>query len=314
MTSPAFLQLAERVLGERPLAVVDVGALWGLLPELEPLARWIDAVGFDPDGAECARLDERARLEGRRQRFLPYAIAGGDETRTFHVLRKGASSSLLEPNASLHSRFEEPERMDVVETVPVETRSLGPLLAELDVRPEFLKLDVHGVEDELLRSLSEPQWNDLLAVHVELLLAEHYVGQTPFATIHSTLTAHGLELYELKRYAARRAGFDTFRHWTRGQITSADALYLRGGDALDAEARRRLAVVAALFGHHDAAVAELRAAGDAESTALVEQAAARPGRLTRALAARLIRLGELGWRLYGPPAGSWTSDHPPDRL
>ena len=307
-------RLAERVLGDVPLAVVDVGSVGGLLPELEPLAPWIDGVGFDADAAACEADERRARAAGRRQRFLPYAIAGSDGPRTFRVYRKAASSSLLEPNTAFHARFADPERMEVVETLDVQTRALGPLLAELDVRPELLKLDVHGIEREVLDSLSAKQWDDLLAVHVELLVSAQYVGQVSFAEVHSLLAGHDLELYALKRYAARRVGFDTAHHATRAQLTTADALYLRRGAGLGDDRRRRLAVLASLFGHHDAAVDELRAAGDEEAARLVLAASRRPGPLTRRLASRLIRLGDLGWRLYGPSAGPWAGDRSPDRF
>lgn len=306
--------LAERVLADRPLSVVDVGSVGGLLPELEPLAPWLDAVGFDPDEQACAADTARAHAAGRRQRFLPFAITGHDGPRAFHVFRKSASSSLLEPNHALHARFAEPERMEVARTVEIETRALGPLLDELGVRPELLKLDVHGVETEVLDSLSTAQWEELLAVHVELLLSAQYVGQAPFADVHDLLLTLGFELYSLKRYAARRASFDSYHHRTRAQITTADALYLRRGDGVEPERRRRLAVIAACFGHNDAAVDELRAAGDADGAALALAMSRRPGPLMRRLASQLIRLGDAGWRLYGPSAGPWTGDRPPERF
>lgn len=314
ISRPHLTRLASHVLGETPLSVVDVGSVGGLLPELEPLAPWIDAVGFDADEEACVADSARAQAAGLRQRFLPYAIAGSDGSRPFHVFRKAASSSVLPPNTVFHARFAEPERMEVARTFEVSTRALGPLLDELGIRPEFLKLDVHGIEGEVLASLAGAQWHGLLGVHIELLLSEQYVGQTPWADVHSALAANGLELYSLKRYAARRASFDSAHHATRGQITTADALYLRRGDALDPAARRRLAVLATVFGHTDAAVDELRAAGDGDGAAIVLGGSRRPGPLIRRLASRLIRLGELGWRLYGPSAGPWAADQPPERF
>lgn len=313
-TAPQLRALAAAVLGEAPLRIVDVGALWGLQPELAPIAQWVEAVGFDPDAGECAELEAQARAAGVSQRFLPFAVAGADCRRTFHVLRKAASSSLLEPEAAFHARFPDAERMDLARTIQVNTRALGSLLDELGVLPELLKLDAHGVEGEILESLSPAQWEPLLGVHVELLLAPQYRGQCSVASVHDALVEHGFELYALKRYAARREGFDTFTYDTRGQLTTADALYLRNASTLEPEARPRLAVIAAAFGHHDAACAIAHDAGDETAAALIDRLARRPPRLVRAIASRLIRLGELGWRMYGGPAGSWTSDRTPDRL
>lgn len=276
-TDSTLSELARSALLDAPLTVIDVGALGGLLPELAPIERYVAAVGFDPDPAECERLNAHAQARGMEHRYLPYAVAGDDGTRTFHVLRKEASSSLLEPNREYHDRFPDAERMDVMETLDVETRALGPLLASQGVEAEFLKLDAHGVENEILASLADEQLARLLGAHVELLLAEHYVGQTSLGAVHDRLLTAGLELYSLKRYSSRRAGFDSFRYRTRGQLSFCDALYLRRADGLSAEQRRRLMVVAAAFRHYDFAH-ELAAGDEPARETLLRLASAGRGR------------------------------------
>jgi FkbM family methyltransferase len=305
-------ELARALLSGRPLSVVDVGALWGLQPELAEIAEHVEAIGFDPDADECARLNERARAAGLAQRFLPYAVAGTDGPRTFYLYRKAASSSLLRPNLEFHSRYPEAERMDVVETIDVQARSLGGLLAELGVRPEFMKLDSNGIEGEILGSLLPDQCEGLLGAYVEVLLSPQYVGQSTVASIHDRLLEQGLELFQLRRYCARRAGFDVHRHLSRGQVTFADTLYLRKAEGLDAPRRERLALIAAAFDHYDYALDLLRAAGNDEAERLVEGLSRRRSRVVRAFAARLNRIGRLGRRLDGLPASPWTGDPPQD--
>lgn len=245
--------LAAQTLAGRPLMVVDVGALWGLLPELSPIESFVSAVGFDPDAAECERLNAAARERGLQQRFLPYLVAGADARRTFHVTRKQAASSLLEPNHDLYEPYPDSERMEVVETLDVETRAFGPLLASEEVEVELLKLDAQGVEAEVLGSLDQQQLGHLLAVHAEVLFAKLYHGQSNFAEVDALMTAAGFDLYELKRYSWRRQTFDSGRYSSRGRIVFADALYLRAPDGLSPEQRRRLALVAAVFRHFDLA-------------------------------------------------------------
>jgi FkbM family methyltransferase len=252
-TDAQLSALAEQALDGRPLAVVDVGALWGLLPELRPIESFVSAVGFDPDADECARLNAAAQERELRQRFLPYAVTGTDERRTFHLMRKESTSSLLEPNRAFFERFPDAERIDVVDRFDLETRAFGPLLADEGIGLEFLKLDAHGLEAEILDSLDETQLRGLLAVHVEVLFAELFRGQCGFADIDDRLKAAGLELFELKRYSWRRRTFDSERYRTRGQLAFADALYLRRLDGLSPEERRRLALVAAIFRHYDLA-------------------------------------------------------------
>jgi FkbM family methyltransferase len=268
--------LADQALDGHPLAVVDVGALWGLLPELQPIESFVAAVGFDPDAEECERLNAAAREHGLRQRFLPYAVTGADERRTFHLMRKEATSSLLEPNRIFFDRFPDAERVDVVDRFELETRAFGPLLAAEGIEVEFLKLDAHGLEAEILDSLDQTQLRTLLAVHVEVLFATLYRGQCSFADVDGRLRAAGFELYELKRYSWRRRTFDSARYRTRGQIAFADALYLRDPEGLSPEQRRRLAVVAALFRHFDLAH-ELVARDESLVEAVAALAPARDG-------------------------------------
>jgi FkbM family methyltransferase len=276
-TDAKLRALAAGALDGRQLAVVDVGALWGVLPELKPIDSFVSAVGFDPDAEECDRLNAAARERGLRQRFLPYAVTGADEHRTFHLMRKEATSSLLEPNRVLFERFPDADRVDVVDRIELETRALGPLLAAEGIEAEFLKLDAHGLEAEILDSLDESQLRGLLAVHVEVLFATLYRGQCDFADVDRRLRAAGFDLYELKRYSWRRRTFDSVRYRTRGQVAFADALYLRDPEGLSPDRRRRLAVVAAVFRHFDLAY-ELVADDPALAQAVIALAPARGAR------------------------------------
>jgi FkbM family methyltransferase len=301
-------RFADTVFAHEPLSVVDAGALFGLQPELEPIAHRVDAVAFEPDANECARLNERAQREGLRQRFIPVAIGGADEQRVLNVTRQPASSSLLEPNAQYFARFPNSERMDVVERVPVEVRDLDGVLAELGVAPEYLKLDVHGVESEVLRGLSAERCHRLLGVHVEIAVAPHWVGQSSLGEIDSLIRERGLELYSIRRYSSRRAGFDATRLASRGQLSFIEALYLRDDRTLDPSAHPRLAVLAATFGHLDYALHLLE---DNPAAAAIATDLARRLHGVRGTLSRFGADAEAG---FGPLAGSWSSDQPPDWL
>jgi FkbM family methyltransferase len=299
-------RLAQLALGDRPLGVVDVGATGGLFPQVAPIVRHVAAIGFDPDAEECARLNDEAEANGLAHRFLPVAVTGEDGERDLYVTRKRSSSSLLPPNAAYHARYPNAERMDHVDTFRIPTRSLGGVLDELAFMPEVLKLDVHGVEAEILHSLSAAQWGSLLGVYAELLVGSQYVGQASFADVDPILRAHGFELVHVQRHSVRRAGFDAWHFTSRGQLEYFDTLYLRRAEDVDA---RRLALVAALFGHNDVA---LEALGDDAAAVEVRRLARRSGPLTRRLGTALIALGEAGRRLYGATDGWWSTDGPTD--
>jgi FkbM family methyltransferase len=301
-------RLADIVFAHEPLSVVDAGALFGLQPELEPIAHRVDAVAFEPDADECSRLNDRAKREGLRQRFIPVAVGGADEQRVLNVTRQPASSSLLEPNTEYFARFPNAERMDVVERVPVEVRDLDGVLEELGVAPEYLKLDVHGVETEVLQGLSAERCRRLLGVHVEVAIAPHWIGQSSLGEIDSLLRERGLELYSIRRYSSRRMGFDATRLASRGQLSFIEALYLRDDRALDPSAHPRLAALAATFGHLDYALHLLEDHPDAATIAIE---LARRLRGTRGALTRFGADAEAG---YGPSPGAWTSDQSPDWL
>jgi FkbM family methyltransferase len=301
-------QLAARVF-DPPLSVVDVGALWGLQPELEPIAAHVDAIGFDPDEPECAELNARAKAAGLRQRFVPHLVAGADGEREFHETRKLASSSLLRPNLDFHRGFPDAQRMEVVATHRVTTRDFAGVLAEVGSTPELLKLDAHGVEADLLRSLDAPRWDALLGVFVEVLFAPLFVGQGEFGEIDDLLRGHGFRMFGLKRYSATRTTLAGPAHRTRGQLTFGDALYLRDGAALDPARRRRLGALAATFDHLDYA-AELLT--DPAEAALVERMARQPAPPLRVLARGMVAVGRLGERIAGPTRSSFHSDRDGD--
>jgi hypothetical protein len=91
-----------------PLIVVDVGCRWGFG---EPFVRAAQAghclvYGFDPDIAECARLEQAyAGLPETAVTVVPTALAGSVGSRTLYGTREPACSSLLEPDPALTAAY-----------------------------------------------------------------------------------------------------------------------------------------------------------------------------------------------------------------
>ncbi len=96
------------------------------------------------------------------------------------------------------------------------------------VQPDVLKLDVHGVEPEILRSLSDAQVETLVAVHVELLSSAPTSGsRPPSPTTDPLLRAKGFELFHLQRHSVRRKEFERLALLEPRPTRVLDALYLR---------------------------------------------------------------------------------------
>ncbi|MFL5885949.1 MAG: hypothetical protein ACJ77M_12850 [Thermoleophilaceae bacterium] len=295
-------RLADAVLSGRPLAVVDVGSRGGIPEELAPIAPRVELIGFEADPGEADRLNESARAAGLAHRFLPVAVAGSDGSRTLYVTRKPASASLLPPEQATYARFPDADRVKVVREISLQTRAFGEVLRQEGFAPEMVKCDAQGLDGEILGSLSDEQWEGIVAVHVEINIARNYRGQASVGEVHGLLEENGLELFSTRRYSARRAGFDSARLGTRGQIMELDSLYMRPGS----DAPERLAVVAALYRHYDFAHALL--AGN-PAAGIVEQLAARRFPRMRQLFAVLA---DAGSRLAGSPPSPWDADGPHD--
>ena len=297
--------LAALTLGSEPLRAVDIGARDAGSGDLTPIEGQVELHGFEPEPAECEALNRRAAERRLTQRFHPVAVAGGDEVRTFRETRAPRASSLLEPEHDFHRRFPEPERMEVVNEVELEVRSLGGVLEEQGFRPEFVKVDAQGVDGEILDSLSDPQWEELLGVHAEVLFAPLYRGQTWFSQIDELLRSHGMSLFSLRRYTTLRRGFDFRKYEARAQLIFGDALYLRTDASMRPEMRRRLALLAALHAHYDYAL-ELLGEEDERAAAVVRKLARRRPRPIRTMA-RALRSRQ---RFGGTPPSPWASDTP----
>ena len=247
-----------------PITVLDVGARGGIPGELEALRSHLRFVAMEPDRAEAERLQERFRSLGLESAaVLPEAggPAGGEYV--LHVTRDPGRSSLLEPNASVTGRYSEAAKYEVTGKVPFRTSAVGPLLERHGVVAlDLLKLDVQGFELEILRTLSDAQWDRLLMIECEVEFVELYRGQPLFRHVDEAISARGFELFHLNRVYANY-GRGQWVPYGRGQLQFGDAYYLRTNvDALPAEALARLMFLAIYYGFDDYAWHLLRGHGE----------------------------------------------------
>ena len=117
------LRDALAALGPGGLTVADVGARWGAAESwfrLKPLAR---LVGFEPDPAECARLN--ALADPAAERVHPTALGRHDGPGTLHVTTHAGCSSLYPPSeAALRAHPRLRSFMTVVDRVGVQLSRL----------------------------------------------------------------------------------------------------------------------------------------------------------------------------------------------
>src|SRR3954451_14312725 len=125
------------------LRLFDVGARGGLDPRWAPFLAYVDALGFEPDPAECERLQREAASQEPPVRFLPYALAGSAEEVTFYEANWPPASSIYPPNDEFVRPFPYASQlMGVKGERRIEAVSLDEACRAEDVWPEYLKLDV----------------------------------------------------------------------------------------------------------------------------------------------------------------------------
>lgn len=199
--------------------VVDVGAM--ILSEAEdvwkPLVRrglCESVVGFEPCADECARLNAATSAAGASSgssgppgaagadgrpatayRWLPWALGDGSAG-SFQRCSAPMTSSMLEPNVSLLSRFVQLEEVTrVVERSEMQTRRLDDLQSELPGGTvDYLKLDVQGYELAVLKG-AEALLKNVLVIHTEVEFAEMYQNQPLFAEVDQFLRAAGFSFH-----------------------------------------------------------------------------------------------------------------------
>lgn len=265
MTGRRFENLLRRtklggLLARHPMTCLDVGSRGGFEPDLLPIAFAVDAVGFEPDPAAFAELASASRGPWHSLRYLPVALADRDGRRELHIPEDNSAASLLEHDARIGTRFNKPQFFNGRRTISVETRNLDVVLDEAAVAaPAFLKLDVEGIELEILQSAPRTVAS-VLAVKTEASFVPFRRGQPLATDIDRFLRGAGFELMDLVRpHHWRRNGYVVHPQsarqaipYSRGQIVQGDLLYFRHPDVVAGSQRRlQAAGLAMAYGFFD---------------------------------------------------------------
>lgn len=209
-------------------------------------------VGFDADEDDCAVLN--ARGAGRHV-YLPYIIGDGT-TRTFHVCRDVAGSSLCEPDRDRIALFQELDGIaEVVERRSAPTRRLDDC-AEA-AHADYLRIDAPGAALAVLAG-AERLAAELILVHVAVDFVALYKDQPLFADVDRALRVLGFVFHKFTALGGR-----SFKPLVIGndandplsQMLSAEAVYVPDFAALGrlpAEKLLKLAVVMhEVYGSYD---------------------------------------------------------------
>ena len=235
----------SKVLSDLSFTALDVGARGGFLPDLTPLAAHVDAIGFEPDVEECARLNSAIDTQvspWKSIRFLPIALGNSEEARSLNLYRQRGCSSLLEANVELAEQFSRADYFLLDGVAQVQTIPLDIACERYGFDDAvFIKLDVQGAELEILRSGHKLISEGLLVVRLEVEFIQQYRHQPLFSDIDSYLRSQGFHLMQFIDLSTWRRSTKV-QHpglkigpvpYSRGQLVHGDAIYFRDPERID---------------------------------------------------------------------------------
>lgn len=221
------MTVLERHLGQDRLRLIDVGARGGLDQRWERFEPVLELTAFEPDPAECERLNEVAASLPYPARFLPHALwREASDAVPFHVCNWPVASSFYRPNEEFLRSFPEARALlGVKEVRTISTVTLDQVRRQESLDVDCLKIDVEGAELDVIvggdRAIGES-----LVLEVEVELNPIFRGQPLFADVDRHLRERGWAVLGLRRNSWRRGDrFGRGASGDGGQIVSADALY-----------------------------------------------------------------------------------------
>jgi FkbM family methyltransferase len=248
-----------------PFRCLDIGTRWGFNRDLAPIAWAVDMYGFEPDKAECDRLNDLYSKRGdstfRNAIIFPVALGQSMQRRTFYVSTFGGTSSFRQPN-EVANKFSRSNLVTIKEIRELETVPLDDFLAANRLTDiVFMKLDVEGLELEILQSASNLLSSSLLAIALEVVFLNCRTGGAHYSELETFL----------RDYHFMPMGFLSLRHWrhldqssplkyipfSKGQIAHGDMLFFRDPDSLEGETHQQIelllkaAVLAIIYGYID---------------------------------------------------------------
>ncbi|UCI09540.1 FkbM family methyltransferase [Mesorhizobium sp. B1-1-8] len=219
---------------EDRITLVDVGGQGGLQTKWMLKADQITPIVFEPIASEAAAVRETlCRIPGAK--VVEKALADISSKRKLHVAAASDCSSLREPNLEILQHYSIGPLFNTIMTEEVECVRYDELFRIDSVpKPDFIKIDVQGLEYEVLIGMGS-LLEGCLAIELETHFVPIYRGQRLIGDIVGLLWDWGFVL----RNIGQVPHFD-------GDAVEFDALFLKRRDklvALSEKAKRKLSAI-----------------------------------------------------------------------
>lgn len=245
-----------------------VGGRDGEMGEFPLNAQFLEDVTFhiyDPDESCLPQVETICQSRGLHFKLHPYIVDDREGVAEFKINHCACTSSLLPP-----ARFKDQQYSPLsllgdylykdaflpVKTIEAPSITLDSIARNEDCPVDVLSIDTQGSELRVLKGAAGQLSEATVAVLSEVELHELYEGQPLFGDIHSEMRERG---FNFMRMFTREARVNYFRAGIGfrgdGMLMSADALFLRDPDHVEAEAEFpvqalwKLAFIAMSFGY-----------------------------------------------------------------
>lgn len=265
-----FRDLAvARVARDHQLSYFDIGTRGGFQDDLAPLGFAVDAVGFEPEPEEFARLAAATDPRWASARVVQQGISPEGGVLSLHMPTENVAASLLTSDEDLGRRFNKTEFFDAGHALEIETVTLASAVRDAGVANlDYLKIDVEGAEYGIFAAAGDVMAN-VLAIKTEACWLPARTGQALAGDLDRLLTDQGFQLMDIVYPAHWRREGDvadplvaaTSPPYSRGQLIHADLLYFRDPATLAErpDAAVRMALIAMAMGYFDHALMLLEA-------------------------------------------------------
>lgn len=242
----------------------------------------LSVIGFEPDPAECQRMQAVLADMGVEGRFHPCGLWDADGEMPFYTTSPPLGSSCLEPDEALAARYRYSwaDQATDMGLAPVRrgrtnARRLDSLAEELGPetlgRVDYANLDVQGGELAVLNG-GRRLLSQALCLKLEIWFQRRYRGCALFAEVDSLVRAMGFELFAMdlssgvgRTASPVNANRILGRPHSVGQVFTSDALYF--ADPADPHSlgpvrRLKLAILAEIMGQIEFAFEQFGLAAD----------------------------------------------------
>lgn len=179
--------------------VADIGARYGIHPSWNGYDAPLHYLAFEPDPIEAERL---RKIHKRTPHFYyqveEKALDKSEGIREFHLLKHRGLSSFLKPDLQSECfKHLKPGQAEIEQIISISTKRLDTVFTNLGLKPDFLKVDTEGTEQDVIEGSEKFLQESILGVRSSCNFQPCFFDQKLFSQTHDYLLSKGFFLLNL---------------------------------------------------------------------------------------------------------------------